>query len=191
VSQLILDVNNDGQEDFFLQLGRGSDFSSGRFAVYGNAAAFGVNASNQVFSGTSDHQKWDANLKLGANVGPGARLAQPERMATCAVFTNSHFSSGPWRNVTNGYLGLKFVVNGETHYGWARVTITGGCGDYRLTLSGYAYETVPNQPVLAGLLNYVQSSSPIPTPPAHTNPEPASLGALAMGAPGLSIWRRE
>src|ERR1700691_2302330 len=182
VSQFILDVNNDGQGDFFLQVGRGSNFSSGVFAIYGAAAAFGVNGSNQVMTVNSDRQQWDADLRLGVEIGPGAAFGQPDRMATCAVFTHSSFSSGPWRNITNRYLGLKFVVDGETHYGWARLSLTGDCGEYSLRLTGYAYETVSDQPIAAGVLPFANDAELSPMAPVPSSPEPATLGALATGA---------
>ena len=56
-------------------------------------------------------------------------------------------------------------------------------------LTGYAYETVADTPIIAGATS---------GPDAEVNPQglapgraPATLGLLAMGAPGMSIWRRE
>ena len=51
-------------------------------------------------------------------------------------------SSGPWSKVT-GYMGLKFVANGLTHFGWAQ--IAGGA-----RLLGWAYETRPGVAIKAG-----------------------------------------
>jgi len=57
--------------------------------------------------------------------------------------------------VRTRYLGLEFLINGEVHFGWARLTVT--CKDLRVlaTLSGYAYETVPNTPIIAGQTNRI------------------------------------
>jgi hypothetical protein len=60
------------------------------------------------------------------------------------------------------------------------------------TLSGYAYETIPNKPIIAGKTKGPEEitqtrDAALPA----TSPQPATLSALAMGAPGLSIWRRE
>jgi len=190
VSVLNLDVNNDGQVDFILSVWEGSNFSSGVARVYGGVGAFANGPSNGVMS--SSKQWYKAALALGARIGPAGRFGQHSRMDYCAAFFSSGGggSSGPWRNVSNRYLGLKFVIDGQTHYGWARLNVTSGCF-YRLTLTGYAYETVPNQPLRAGVLPFANDSSLSPVTPAPSRPEPATLGALATGATGLSIWRGE
>lgn len=78
---------------------------------------------------------------------------------------------GSWVNVKNRYLGVKFKIKGKIHYGWARLsvriqfpmTITA-------TLTGYAYETVPNRPIIAG-----KTKGP------DVIERQATLGELALG----------
>jgi len=185
---LNLDLNNDGQSDFKLWLWRGSDFSSGRFAIYGWMSASGRTPSNQVVN--SSKQRWDAALPFGAQIGSKGPFGGGQRMAYCAEFTSGGGSSGPWRGVNDRYLGLKFQVDGETHFGWARVSVTKGCF-YTLTLTGYAYETVPNRQIRAGVVSATGVSKLEPMIPDPQQLQPATLGSLALGAPGLSIWRRE
>lgn len=82
---------------------------------------------------------------------------------------------GTGKGVTDRYLGLKFVVRGEVHYGWARLSVT--LGHYRQfddvsgTLTGYAYETVPDKPIIAGQI----------TGPDVITVPPETLGGLALG----------
>jgi hypothetical protein len=59
--------------------------------------------------------------------------------------------SGPWLDVKDKYLGLKFIVNGQIHYGWARLTTqqVTYC-KVRALLSGYAYESDANTPIVTG-----------------------------------------
>jgi hypothetical protein len=96
---------------------------------------------------------------------------------------------GNWVNVTNRYLGVKFLINGAIHYGWARFTVsTSSNTALSATLTGYAYETVPNKPILIAGLGVTQSSRVAPSEAA--NPAPASLGLLATGASGLKHWRK-
>jgi hypothetical protein len=64
----------------------------------------------------------------------------------------------------------------------------------RAKLTGYAYETIPNKPIITGETEGPEEGSVDEANPATLNepiPKPASLGMLAMGSPGLSIWRRE
>jgi hypothetical protein len=104
--------------------------------------------------------------------------------------------AGRWVNVRSRYLGLKFRVKGKIHYGWARLNVTVGNSRISATLTGYAFETIPNKPIIAGATkgtdesNVERPDAALITPVPDT-PQPATLGTLALGAPGLSIWRRE
>ena len=107
-----------------------------------------------------------------------------------AFFQYSHSSFfGPFANVTNRYLGFKFLIDGQVHYGWARLTVT---SYYGVTLTGYAYETIPNKTILEGHTSGPEVAGAF-TPANLQAPGtlPATLGMLARGADGLSIWRRD
>ncbi len=117
----------------------------------------------------------------------------------------SHFGRGSsytkwfdqWGNggkgLKNRYPSLKFFINGKVHFGWARVTVTMGGKSFTAILTGYAYETIPNKSIIAGKTKGPDdeagaeqiSQASTPTPQAPT------LGLLALGSPGLSIWRRK
>jgi hypothetical protein len=95
---------------------------------------------------------------------------------------------------------LKFSAKGKVHFGWARF-VTHSRPRPTAELTGSAYETIPNKPIITGKTkgpddnSVEQPNDPGPgaslTNPFPDKPQPASLGALAMGAPGLSIWRRK
>jgi hypothetical protein len=110
-------------------------------------------------------------------------------MAEASEYGTTHINSGgPWADKTNKYLGLRFLINGETHYGWARMTVL--IRRFLVVLTGYAYETMPNHRILDGYTTGVDSTS-APTALLAPTARPASLGALARGADGLAIWRRD
>lgn len=105
---------------------------------------------------------------------------------------SAHSSAGNWRDVHGLYLGLKFVIGTETHYGWARFNVTNGGQSgaaITATLTGYAYESVANRPILTGKTHGPTGPEPLAMNP--TPPQPATLGVLARGAMGLTAWRRE
>jgi hypothetical protein len=96
-------------------------------------------------------------------------------------------------NVHGRYLGIKFQIKGKSHYGWARLNVAESRSRFTLVLTGYAFETIPGKPIIAGQTKgpddpSVEESNAMPNQPT---PAPATLGALAMGAPGLSVWRRK
>jgi hypothetical protein len=71
------------------------------------------------------------------------------------------------------YLGLRFYFKGTIHYGWARVKLKSMSRrpNFTVTLTGYAYETIPGRPIVAGATK-------------GSDEEAGSLGALAAGAAG-------
>jgi hypothetical protein len=101
-------------------------------------------------------------------------------------------TGGPWANVVNRYLGVKFLIKGKPHFGWARLTVNVEVGSISGTLTGYAYETIANQPILifgTGVIGDPSSGEKRDAPAATVLPPPGSLGFLAAGAPGLKHWR--
>jgi hypothetical protein len=82
--------------------------------------------------------------------------------------------SGAWYNVKNRYLGLKFRFKGRTHYGWARMSVSGPAGQLKGTLTGYAWETIPEKPIFAGETKDADYSM-------KQSQRPATLGGLALG----------
>jgi hypothetical protein len=93
---------------------------------------------------------------------------------------------GQWLYTRDRYLGLKFLISGQVHYGWARLSVTvtqptlRERGFYAI-LTGYAYETVPNKTIITGKTKG----------PDVITLEPATLGHFAQGASGMSAWREK
>jgi hypothetical protein len=82
---------------------------------------------------------------------------------------------GAWANGGNGvrnrYIGIRFTIKNQIHYGWARISVSKW--PFATTLTGYAYETIPNKPIIAG-----KTKGP------DVVVAPATLGDLAAGASG-------
>ncbi|MFG6686636.1 T9SS type A sorting domain-containing protein [Mariniflexile sp. HNIBRBA6329] len=52
-----------------------------------------------------------------------------------------------WGGKTDKYLGLRFLINGQTHYGWARLDVT---SNTQWIIKDYAYNATPNEPIHTG-----------------------------------------
>jgi hypothetical protein len=50
------------------------------------------------------------------------------------------YSLGQWHNVTDKFVGLRFKIGTEFHYGWARLDVS----ETAITLKDYAYNATPN-----------------------------------------------
>jgi hypothetical protein len=177
-----LDLNNDGINDFEFTKHVSTSVTVPRHETFtenslGVLQVYGVNATNQVWGQGAYASRLSAGVSVGSNGQfPGGKLMG----GFSGTDGSPHFYSGPWLGgggPHQGYLGLKFIINGETHFGWARVKeeITINPLKFKVVLTGYAYETVPNQPIVTG------KTSGTDTPSA-----PGSLGHLAIGAKGKS-----
>jgi hypothetical protein len=168
-----LDLNHDGTIDFLiLETGyptfNGTRASNTLLAkeALGNAVEGRIGSSGRHLA---------AALKRGARIGPGKHFIRGGGNGETMVATwESDLGGGPagqWLNVTNRYLGLKFKVDGKTHYGWARLTVQ-LTGNFLInaTLTGFAYETVPGKSIRAGQTV------------GEAGDTTASLGSLALGA---------
>jgi hypothetical protein len=179
-----LDLNHDGISDFTI--------SNNAFCttdICGRTLlALPVGANNKIagIKGLAN-TLYAYALKPGSQVGPN--LAFSGKLM--AASGTEYGTVGRWLNVTDRYLGLEFHVGGNRHFGWARFHARAGDGKITATLTGYAYETIPNKPIIAGKMNGSDEEQPTPTSLRAPTPVPATLGMLALGAPGLSVWRRE
>jgi hypothetical protein len=131
---------------------------------------------------------------FGVPVGPAAKFATNSyfghgvEMAKLFQYSHSSFT-GAWAGVTNRYLGFKFLIDGQVHYGWARMSVS---NIHDAVLTGYAYETIPNKTILEGHTSGPEAADNFaPFDLLAPVPQPLSLGMLARGADGLSIWRRD
>ncbi|MFZ0322058.1 MAG: hypothetical protein WAL56_23225 [Candidatus Sulfotelmatobacter sp.] len=111
-------------------------------------------------------------------------------MAYASLTAFTYVSGGPWKNATNRFLGLKFLINGEVHYGRARLTVLTDSHKetVKATFTGYAYETIANQPILTGRISGTDEETAIDR---SATSRTVRLGLLALGCPGLSVWHRE
>jgi hypothetical protein len=139
-----------------------------------------------------------AALRAGFHIGPKRRfLPGSHLMATWESLAGTQFYGGPWKNVLHRYLGLKFIIKGKIHYGWARLNVNAAHGIVA-TLTGYAYETIPNYPIIMGkttgtddVEKYDSGPGASLSTPISDKPQPTSLGMLALGAQGVPLWRRK
>jgi hypothetical protein len=186
-----LDLNHDGIVDLTFQNKHYSSCTDdGGICFYTERLTAKMAPGNQVVYNSSGA----AAMKPGVQIGRKRAFAGGlEMMVTIG---NYRASGGNWINVKNRYLGVKFKIKGHIHYGWARLSVQARRNpEITATLTGYAYETIPNKSIIAGKTKGPDEVSNVehPNPMSLTasTPEPATLGALAMGAPALSIWRRE
>jgi hypothetical protein len=189
-----LDLNHDGTADFTFSIYTFSHSGSGNREFIATMTVRGAQKSNAAVVGSKGFAR---AFGPGIRIGSKAAVKGYALMGHCLKQRNSmssvDTSKGNWLNVTNRYLGLRFTISGKTHFGWARLTVAGCAANANLT--GYAYETIPNKPIVTGKTKGPGNDSGLEqlNPATLTAPpaKPASLGLLSLGSPALSIWRRK
>ncbi len=192
-----LDLNGDGTTDFKIH----DSFTCTSFCevIAGAITVKPAQAGNEVWGYAAGSHSFASALPAGVLIGSTGKFSPNNKVMASGGYdagtTTVGFCAGPWKNQKNRYLGLKFMISGEVHFGWARLSETcGKNGENNALLTGYAYETVPNQGIIAGRTKGKADDGEIgsvaPPPLSSPAPAPATLGLLAKGAPGRCIWRR-
>ena len=184
-----ISLNNDGVNDFSFEL---YTFAYHSFIdvlyvkpIEGGAVVGAVGSKGAFYASA---------LARGAKIGPSAHFSS-KGFADIEVAHGQNVSSnysrklyGNWGgNPANRYIGVKFLIDGATHYGWIRLTVTTQPRGFSASITGYAYETTANKRILAGI-SEKDTADTQAQPKAESAASP-SLGMLALGAPGLTSWR--
>jgi hypothetical protein len=209
-----LDLNHDGIIDFNLTKWKANasievfSYLQVCHSVYRAASHQCLSSSNKanfpnVVRGTSAGA---LDLPFGAPIGPGQQFGGTKGPVLMGGRNSASFSSihdqtwyGPWvaggAGVKDRYLGFKFKIGSQFHFGWARVTVTTTADHgFSAALTGYAYETIPGKPIHAGATSDAPQAALAPAPKfiePEGNERQASLGMLSLGSMALNIWRRE
>jgi hypothetical protein len=203
-----LDLNHDGITDFVLSNFFRSPTSSTSYGPSFGSLNVGIGSGNtrnkfwgRGVYGRGFNGRFASALRPGFNVRASKSYFQksPKGIMARLFFYNVHplargssssqftsSTSGQWLYTKSRYLGLQFTISGQVHYGWARVAVARagvgrGKNSIAATLTGYAYETIPNKPIITGKTKG----------PDVITLEPAALGHLAQGASGISAWREK
>jgi hypothetical protein len=172
-----LDLNHDGTGDFQFQL------SYSDHATWLDVSP--LQSGNQVW-GTAGASA----LAAGVSIKSNWRFQPGHTLMALHFYHGSSGYEGKWVNVQNRYLGLKFFIKGKVHYGWARLSVQVHAGSIIATLTGYAYETIANKGIISGKTKGTNRRVIASEAADRRDQAAASLGLLASGYSGLTIWRR-
>ena len=178
-----LDVDLNGSDDFVF--GHLIQQDSETDDVFAFAFVYGLHDGNTTpaVPYLPERQPVKAPRLTASTYLPTTQYANKDGAVIAAKATNPGYVPpslyNPWPG-QSGFLGLAFVDgNGDTHYGFVQMSVDPldlENGQYlAMHLDCVCYETEPGKPI------HVQDCAV---------PEPAGLGALALGAVGLAGLRR-
>ncbi|HEX3819494.1 MAG TPA: hypothetical protein VHW45_04145, partial [Candidatus Sulfotelmatobacter sp.] len=195
-----LDMNDDGVNDFKFSLI--SSYTYSAHSLHLHVAAH--NGGGVIGTAGGAHGPYASPLLRGANIGASDHFLGGKDNVEVSYrhYNRSGELSdlklyGKWAgNHPNRFLGVKFKINGKTHFGWVRITVNTPspscvplCSTYlSATITEYGYETIANKRLGAGLASDSADDQAQAPPDEPSRP---SLGMLALGTDGLAIWRRE
>jgi len=149
-----LDLNNDGTTDFVLSSDNPGAWltpqGNNRVVVDGSFLVGALNQGEQISSSLNPVYQW-----YGGNATLGAQ----------AIFDGQYFYAGNF-SAKDAFIGLEFQAGGNNYFGWMEVT-----NDFNIAAGqviGWAYETIPNTPILAGQV-----------------PEPSSVALFILGGAAM------
>jgi hypothetical protein len=173
-----LDLDNDGKPDFSFAMFYGIRYSTGG-SVLGFKSYLKI-VPQQNGNGAVQGQRGPtaSAVAKGGEIGPSQKFGNRDLYLYIDWFGSANQNSGSWNKVEYAYVGLKFMIGGQVHYGWARVKFPSVGRPRDGSIYGYAYESTPNQPIVAG-----QTSGAAPEGNAENLQ--GTLGMLAAGAPAM------
>lgn len=152
----ITDFTGAAGDEFFLDL---DNNATNDFRVH--AASNGdlffqpLTASNEALGTGSDNYGYPFALDNGDPIsasptGIGMWLNQSYSAGAMSLFYNfgSGDYAGNFNNVTDKYIGVRFNISGNTHYGWVRLDV--GLDAASWTIKDFAYVDTPNIGLNAG-----------------------------------------
>lgn len=152
----MLDFNNDANPDlvFSVQHLVGTGSQSGiPFTYIGDAAAVGFPVGNQVLGAVSSSSFAVTALNAGDPIsaaqnfgGSSSSALGLNALITAPGAGTFPVTAGDFLAASNKFLGAKFVVGANTHYGWVQLSVNAMAT--LLTIHDYAFNATP-----AGALN--------------------------------------
>ncbi|WP_370895978.1 T9SS type A sorting domain-containing protein [Chryseobacterium gossypii] len=150
----MIDFNNDGIAEYNF---RSDDFGSSWFMhmVYGPGGSGGSPANQIALKNPSTIsfaqvvKPLQLNDLIDGDLTWGTSLPEPFIGVTNTP-TNTDIN---FLGLGDRYIGVKFPLNGNIHYGWILVNFEDSLPYRRLVIKSYAYNTIPNASILAGQTN--------------------------------------
>ena len=148
-----------------------------------NAAALPVGAPLAAIGGNSNSASaFNFNAPINAANNWVAPWNSYKRMAFAYTSNGWSYSGGRWLAATNKYLGIKFPIAGQNHYGWVRMDVD--VPNKSFTVKDYAHNSDAGTTSWAGIVRPCLTNLEIPAL-VYTENDPATpiTGNISLSNP--------
>ncbi|MFN0275389.1 MAG: T9SS type A sorting domain-containing protein [Chitinophagales bacterium] len=167
-----LDMDDNGDDDFLFQVASTSGGSWSFARVFGSvttsAYSFG-NSTNRVVGYSGAFLPYGSALDEDEVIDEDADFLETYAVAFLASIYGG-ITYGAFADQDDKYLGVKFDIDGEVHYGWIRLDAT--VGPVSATLKDYAYQATAETAI-----NTAQTEDPV----AINTIDPSKLSIYSYG----------
>ncbi len=143
-----VDLDQDGTADFSLSVSLRND-STGESQDFMIASL----RDSRIILNDLNALPYEAGFEVGEDISQDLIAWSAETGLIFSRLESSGSSNditwlGPWREVTEGYLGVSIRKENQYHFGWIKLATD--VSNNKLTVLGYAYETEVGQPIDTG-----------------------------------------
>lgn len=143
------ELDGDGVVDFAFFVSSTGSAVWTYIRAFGSISSFSYGNATNMFVGYSGPVlPYGSALASGAVIGPDASFVESPLNQVFLASIYSSVTYGQFGDGVDHYLGFKFDIGGELHYGWLRVNCT--VGPVTLTIRDWAYDDEANTPIIAG-----------------------------------------
>jgi len=149
----MLDVNNDGLDDFSIHINISSFTYGTSFSLFAETIRVTPQGSNGVAVSNGSFSSFPYALGTNVNIGSSMFFASYASQLLNAQGYNNYMgnqypiSAGNWQGVQNKFLGLRLILNGQTHYGWVRLDVNSAS---QFIVKDYAIELTAESSINTG-----------------------------------------
>ena len=147
----VLDIDGNGTIDYYFEVIENSAGNWSFARLFGYLPTYSYGNSQNQFIGY-----WGAFLPYGSALNEGSAIDSGAGFIGTASYGGVGFLAsiysgvtyGPFADQTDKYLGIRFDIDGEAHYGWIRMDAT--VGPVSLTIKDFAYREGADEGLDAG-----------------------------------------
>lgn len=144
--EVYIDFNNDSEWDALITRNLKTPTDQTINALFvaprdGNA----ILGSTSIYNGST--YRYPFALNSGYIISSGNTNWNSSYYYQSMNWGSCNYPNSNWCNVTDKFLGIRFKINGNTHFGWARLDVINASN---WILKDYAYNSTPGEPIEAG-----------------------------------------